>query len=224
MGHLYAKGSISSESEREIHVGNAAAIESNIFSTVFDYVALGHIHRPQIINKNEYIRYSGSPIALSFSEKSDNKSFVVLDIINGKIQKPNVISIPKFRALKKISGDLEYIKDELSKYKPEYALTSFVEIEVREAIFSAKILTEVDNLVSHYALTKEFTILKPRIIFEEGAKDTSILFEEGIHIEDLKPLDVFSKLMDHQCIESDEQELLKEAFIELLDSPNPNEA
>ena len=74
MGHLYAKGVLPSDSERDIHVGNAAAVNSSIFSSTFNYVALGHIHRPQIINKNNFIRYSGSPIALSFSEKSDDKS------------------------------------------------------------------------------------------------------------------------------------------------------
>ncbi len=69
MGHLYAIGADPSDSERDIHVGNAAAVDASIFSG-FDYVALGHIHRPQIIGKNEMVRYSGSPIALSFSENA----------------------------------------------------------------------------------------------------------------------------------------------------------
>jgi exonuclease SbcD len=44
---------------------------------VFDYIALGHIHRPQYVAGQPHIRYSGSPIALSFSEKKDQK------LING---------------------------------------------------------------------------------------------------------------------------------------------
>ena len=224
MGHLYTKGAVTSESERDIHVGNAAAVESSIFSSTFNYVALGHIHRPQVIGKNEYIRYSGSPIALSFSEKSDNKSLVILDIKDGKIEEPFIVDIPKFRALKKFSGALESIKEKLAAFKPDFPLPSFVEIEVIEDTFSAAILAEVDDLVSQYIEASDFTILKPRTIFKEGAKDTSTLFEEGAHIEDLKPIDVFTKLMDNQLIDPEQQAMLKEAFMEVLESSNLTEA
>jgi len=220
MGHLYAKGSVTSESERDIHVGNAAAVESSIFSNVFNYVALGHIHRPQVIGNNQYIRYSGSPIALSFSEKTDNKSLIILDIEDGKIETPTVIEIPKFRALQKFSGDLESVKTKLKDFNPDYLLPSFVEIDIVEETYSAAVLTEVDELVASYNDSEKFKILKPRIQFNQGVKDTSSLFEEGAHIEDLKPVDVFTKLMDIQLIDDEKQALLKEAFLEVLESTN----
>ncbi|MFT4565818.1 MAG: exonuclease SbcD [Saprospiraceae bacterium] len=224
MGHLYAKGASTSESEREIHIGNAAAVESSIFSSTFNYVALGHIHRPQVIGKNEHMRYSGSPIALSFSEKSDKKSLVILNLKDGKIGAPKIVNVPKFRALQKFSGDLQHVKERLSEFKPQFPLTSFVEIEVIEETYSASILAEVDELVSLYSESTSFTILKPRTTFTENEKDTAALFEEGQHIEDLKPIDVFTKLMDHQLIEIEQQAILKEAFNELLESANQTDA
>lgn len=223
MGHLYAKGVSTSDSERDIHIGNAAAVESTIFSSTFNYVALGHIHRPQIIDKNQYIRYSGSPIALSFSEKSDQKSLVILNLNNGHIEQPRIVRIPKFRSLIKFTGNLKTIKEKLSIYAPDFPLTSFVEIEVIEEKFSVITLSEVDELVTKYNESSVFNILKPRTKFTEKANDTAALFKEGDHIEDLKPIDVFTKLMDHQEIESEKQAILKQAFLEILEKTAQSE-
>ena len=65
--------------------------------------------------------------------------------------------------------------------------------------------------------------MKPRTTFTENEKDTAALFEEGAHIEDLKPIEVFTKLMDLQFIDLDQQTMLKEAFSEVLDSANQTE-
>ena len=220
MGHLYAKGVSTSDSERDIHIGNAAAIDSSIFSDVYDYVALGHIHRPQIVDKSEFIRYSGSPIALSFSEKTDKKSLVLIEVDNGKVGSPKVIEIPKFRSLSKFSGDLATVKNKIEAFKPDFQLKSFVEIEVTEQTFSALTLREVDTLVSKYQDSAQFIILKARTTFTEKAKDTAALFEEGEHIEDLQTIDVFEKMMIQQVIPSEDQALLKEAFLEIMELVN----
>jgi exonuclease SbcD len=220
MGHLYAKGVTTSDSERDIHIGNAAAIDSSIFSDVYDYVALGHIHRPQIVDKSDYIRYSGSPIALSFSEKTDKKSLVIIEVSKGIVAAPQVIEIPKFRSLSKFSGDLETVKKKVEAFKPNYPLISFVEIEVTEQTFSALTLQEVDALVSKYQDSEQFIILKARTTFTEKAKDTAALFEEGEHIEDLQTIDVFEKMMAQQDIPSEDQITLKEAFLEIMELVN----
>ncbi len=220
MGHLYAKGVTTSDSERDIHIGNAASIDSSIFSDVYDYVALGHIHRPQIVDKSDYIRYSGSPIALSFSEKTDKKSLVIIEVSKGKITPPQIIEIPKFRSLSKFSGDLETVKKKIAEFKPDYPLKSFVEIEVTEQTFSALTLQEVDALVSKYQDSEQFIILKARTTFAEKAENTAALFEEGEHIEDLQTIDVFEKMMVQQVIPIEEQTILKEAFLEIMELVN----
>src|SRR5690606_10129945 len=55
-GHLFAAGSSSSDSEKEIHVGNLGQVCGDQFPEEFNYVALGHIHRPQVVNKMDHIR------------------------------------------------------------------------------------------------------------------------------------------------------------------------
>lgn len=63
-----AGGSVSMESERSLVIGSAEALPASLFDDTITYVALGHLHKPQKVNGEERIRYSGSPIPLSFSE------------------------------------------------------------------------------------------------------------------------------------------------------------
>ncbi|WP_442113267.1 exonuclease SbcCD subunit D C-terminal domain-containing protein [Pseudomonas sp. NUPR-001] len=63
-----AGGSVSEDSERSLIIGNAEALPASLFSKDISYVALGHLHKPQRVNREERIRYCGSPIPLSFSE------------------------------------------------------------------------------------------------------------------------------------------------------------
>jgi exonuclease SbcD len=223
MGHLYARGVKTSESEREIQIGNTAMIESSIFSDTFDYVALGHIHRPQVIGENEQIRYSGSPIALSFSEKKDHKIVLVVEVENGKINAPQVFPILKQRELKKFKGTLESVKDDLEKYAPDFPLISFVEIEIVEEQFSSLVLAEVEEMVAGFSENQQFKILKNRTHFDHDGKDTSDLFKEGVHIEDLNPLEVFKKKLALEAVEPSQKAALLDAFMELLEMVEQSE-
>ena len=63
-----AGGSVSEDSERSLIIGNAEALPARLFDRAISYVALGHLHKPQRVNREDRIRYSGSPIPLSFAE------------------------------------------------------------------------------------------------------------------------------------------------------------
>jgi len=63
-----AGGAVSEDSERSLVIGNAEALPASLFGPQISYVALGHLHKPQKVNGEDRIRYSGSPIPLSFSE------------------------------------------------------------------------------------------------------------------------------------------------------------
>lgn len=67
MSHAHMQGGETSDSERPIIIGNEEALSTALFDEVIDYVALGHLHKPQKVGQDN-IRYSGSPIPLSFSE------------------------------------------------------------------------------------------------------------------------------------------------------------
>ncbi len=63
-----AGGSVSEDSERSLIIGNAEALPARLFDPCIGYVALGHLHKPQRVNREARIRYSGSPLPLSFAE------------------------------------------------------------------------------------------------------------------------------------------------------------
>lgn len=77
VSHSFVVGASLSESDKAARVGSAMAISKNVFEE-FDYVALGHIHRPQDVGNK--VRYSGSPLVYSFgSEEKYTKSFTIYD-------------------------------------------------------------------------------------------------------------------------------------------------
>lgn len=84
MSHLFVQGGVESDSERPI-VGSAPAVEAQIMPSGAQYVALGHLHRPQGIKDSLVpIRYSGSPLAYSFSEAGQAKSVMLIEAYPGK--------------------------------------------------------------------------------------------------------------------------------------------
>ncbi len=115
-GHLTAVGATRSDSVRDIYIGTLEAFPAEAFPPA-DYIALGHIHGAQKVAGNENIRYSGSPIPLSFDEagRGREKSVVQLDISPGAVLTHRLITIPRYRSLQTIRGDLKSVEQQLSE-------------------------------------------------------------------------------------------------------------
>ena len=77
IAHQYVTGAERSESE-DMVIGGLDNVDASVFAP-FDYVALGHLHRPQYCGRAT-IRYSGSPLKYSFSEVFDKKSVTIIEI------------------------------------------------------------------------------------------------------------------------------------------------
>lgn len=99
MSHLYVLGGHETESERPIQVGGAYTVDTNALTAGAQYVALGHLHRPQNVKAASPIRYCGSPIAYSFSEAGQAKSVTVLDLAPGQAAEPKEIFLTSGRPL-----------------------------------------------------------------------------------------------------------------------------
>ncbi|MDF9278087.1 exonuclease SbcCD subunit D [Arthrobacter sp. EH-1B-1] len=82
MAHTFASGGVGSDSERELSMGGLGVVPLNLFEG-FDYVALGHLHGQQQLQ--ERVRYSGSPLAYSFSEARQSKGAWLVDIDEGGV-------------------------------------------------------------------------------------------------------------------------------------------
>ena len=77
MAHTFASGGVGSDSERELSMGGLGVVPLDLFED-FDYVALGHLHGQQELHQR--VRYSGSPLAYSFSEARQSKGAWLIDI------------------------------------------------------------------------------------------------------------------------------------------------
>jgi exonuclease SbcD len=214
MGHLYAAGASTSESERDIQIGNEASFEAQQFGDYFSYIALGHIHKPQNVNALVPVYYSGSPLPLSFSERSDQKRVLILETNSGF--EPESIPVPEFRKLKKLKGDLKHLKKELQNLSAGEPLETLVELELVEENYDPSLLTELDRFVSDFN-EKGVRVVKHRATFKKRTEGASELFKRGQQLEDLKPLEVFEKRLEKEDYSSETQQMLRDAFHQILE-------
>ncbi|MFF7440394.1 exonuclease SbcCD subunit D C-terminal domain-containing protein [Streptomyces sp. NPDC008122] len=105
LAHAFVAGGAPSDSERDITVGGVAAVPTGIFDGV-DYVALGHLHGSQTLTPR--VRYSGSPLAYSFSEADHRKTMWLIDLgEDGTITADVRLDCPVPRPLARIRGRLD---------------------------------------------------------------------------------------------------------------------
>lgn len=114
MAHAFVLGGAASESERDIRVGGVDAVPAGVFAGV-DYVALGHLHGPQRIAfpgggpVETELRYSGSPLAYSFSERNHAKASLLVDVGPGGVRGVEAVAAPVPRRLTEVRGSLETV-------------------------------------------------------------------------------------------------------------------
>lgn len=185
-GHLTAVGGHVSDSERSIHIGNLGSISANQFPATFDYIALGHLHQPQAVGDHENIRYSGSPIPLSFSESAP-KEMRLLTIEDDDSLTHEALAIPVFRRLLRIKGSADEIQlaiNNLSVSANE--LAPWIEVTITEGDVSPLINDQI----------RETAAGKSAVVLKVGRKLTTVqlgtLSGEGTKaISEWTPLSVF---------------------------------
>jgi DNA repair protein SbcD/Mre11 len=102
MGHLHVQGGKLSElSERKLVIGGQEALDASIFPTELAYVALGHLHLAQSVG-GERIRYSGSPLPLSFSEIGYPHQIVEITLAGAQLQSAQAIPVPRPAAILRV--------------------------------------------------------------------------------------------------------------------------
>ena len=97
-----AGGSVSEDSERSLIIGNAEALPASLFGDSITYVALGHLHKPQRVNGEDRIRYSGSPIPLSFSEIGYQHQILEIECEGDQLVSVKPLLIPRAVNLQRI--------------------------------------------------------------------------------------------------------------------------
>ncbi len=109
LAHAFVTGGQGSESERDIRVGGIADVPASVFAG-FSYVALGHLHGQQQVSAasgGPLVRYSGSPLAFSFSERQHAKSVTLAEIDAAGQVTVTLLATPVPRPLREVRGRLD---------------------------------------------------------------------------------------------------------------------
>lgn len=218
MGHLFAIGGKSSDSEQTIYVGNLGYIGADDFPAVFNYIALGHLHVAQKVGGKDHIRYSGSPYSLSFSEIEQTKKVLIVDTANVS-DTVNVVDvvIPTFRKMLKVSGSIESCKTQLEQLSNiQHELTPWVEVILTDAN-EAKL-----GYKDIYAFSEELNlqVLKVTVQNELRLDHLRELADNSRSVNSFTPLDVFKLKCNEQNVLEPEYNDLLLAYNEILAALN----
>ena len=109
MAHLYVFEARTSGSERAAHVAAPYAVSAARFPTSAQYIALGHLHRPQEVSAQPPAWYAGSSLQLDFGERGQQKRAVLVEAKPGKPARLESLPLSSGRELREVEGTLDEI-------------------------------------------------------------------------------------------------------------------
>lgn len=204
MSHLFVAGGKESDSERPIQIGGAYTVAVPSLPEQAQYTALGHLHRPQTLLRNEKpVRYSGSPLAYSFSESGHTKSVTIIDIEPGGLPEveERFLSAGKPLVRWKAQDGLNQVHQWLEEKRDA---TAWIDLEIQ--------LTDSLNMHDIQALRKEHEgIINIRPVYQ----DVDLGQEERRSLH--TPIDVlFKRFYQSQTGIAEPKTELVELFMKLI--------
>ncbi len=218
-GHLTTVGVSLTESVREIYVGSLTAFPTDAFPA-FDYLALGHIHRPQKVAGLEYIRYSGSPITLSFDEARQQKELLQIDLTAEGLHSVTPLYIPCFQRLISLSGSLAELEQAFAQLAQELdpKAVTWLEIQVRADDYYA----DLDERVAALCADLPVEVLRVRRL--RGNTRSGLSRDSGELLAELTPNEVFAKRLAGEELSEAQITVLKGLHAQVLETVQEGQA
>ena len=216
MSHAHMLGGETSDSERPIVVGNEEALSTALFDEMIDYVALGHLHKPQQVGQ-PHIRYSGSPIPLSFSELNYKHQVleVRIDPLQADAQRFQYESllIPRTVELLRIRCELSELITELNQLPKdeiaEVCARHFLEIEY---VSDAPPPIDLRQQIEQALPANRYRLLRIARRFQNS--ENSNLQQSKIDLEPPTPEKLFLDLWEKMGYQPDPE--VSQDFLQLL--------
>lgn len=210
-GHLTTVGAQMSESVREIYIGTLEAFPASAFPA-FDYIALGHIHKPQKVAALEHIRYCGSPLALSFDEASQQKEVLLAEFGGGGLQGVTALPVPCFQPMVSVRGSLATLEQALQQAAANGTPEKPVWLDVT---------VNVDGYLSDLhspirKMTENLPVEILRIHRERQTQAPTLRRRAQETLVELAPLDVFKHRLASETLEPELQSGLETLYQQVI--------
>ncbi|MFK4074736.1 exonuclease subunit SbcD [Ectopseudomonas khazarica] len=212
-GHLTTVGASASESVREIYVGSLEAFPTSAFPPA-DYIALGHIHRPQKVGGLEHVRYSGSPIALSFDETRQQKEVLLLEFGGASLQSITPLAVPVFQPMASLRGSLKELAGAIAEVAAQGTGERPVWLEVQ--VSSDDYLSDLQGRIS--ALCEGHAVEVLRIRRERGNASASLASAARETLDELSVEDVFARRLQQEVLDEADSQRLLERYRQVLET------
>ncbi|QIC64895.1 exonuclease SbcCD subunit D [Acinetobacter schindleri] len=216
MSHAHIQGGETSDSERPIVVGHEEALSTALFEDGIDYVALGHLHKPQKVGQ-EHIRYSGSPIPLSFSELNYKHQVVEvrIDPMQSDEQRFQYepLIIPRTVDLLRIRADLNDLIDQV-KALPNGEIDQLFARHFLEIEYTTTAPPPVDlrQQIEQALPPNRYRLLRISRIYQQVADSSTHISK--IDLAPPTPESLFSNLWEKMGYDPDDS--VKRDFLQLL--------
>ena len=201
MGHLHVTGAEVSDddtAERPI-IGGIEGVQATAFPTQLQYVALGHIHKAQALGGKEYIRYSGSPLPLSFAERNYNHQVVCIQLIENKIQHIQPLAVPLHTSLLSVPVQHQCPEKVLQALQalPESTMANnenkpFLEVKV----LLSEPLPELKSEILKAIGNKHVRLARIDVRLQQGENDAEAPLQSELALNDLQPIDVLKQIYE----------------------------
>ncbi len=183
LAHQFVTGSQTSDSE-ERSIGGLDNVDADAFDA-FDYVALGHIHKPQRLLRDT-LRYSGTPLKYSFSEENNKNSVVVVDFKEKGSIDINLIPLKPIRDMRTVKGKYE-----------EITLKSSYDGSNRDDYIRV-VLTDEDDVMDAMARLRAVYPNIMKLEYDNKRSSAGRDFSLGERVEDKTEIELFTELYEQQ--------------------------
>ena len=209
-GHLFLEAGITrtDEGERSLYLGTAIKVGTDIFPEDIAYVALGHLHSPQKIGRPN-IRYSGSPIHMTFGELGVTKTVSVVDFEGRNFSGVREIEIPMWQEMERISGDMAKIEKDIRGL-----------VGLKKSVWAEVTYTGETSPGNLYERLDEILEGCPNVevlsVIDEMKYAVQQKNFDGKKLEDISPEKMFDRLMDEHNISDEKRKLFRGMYSEIL--------
>ena len=221
MGHCHLQGACESpDSERRLVVGGAEAVSIATFDPQISYVALGHLHRAQTFDDGR-VRYSGSPIPLSFAESDYRHQILQLTLDGTDLLNVEGVPVPRRVQLLQIPrgrpGTVDELLPRLDALNPDSSLATdqqpFLEVRIREEGPDPTRRTRIEQALEGQAVRlASIKLERPNSPHMPNADDVPV---DDASLRDVRPLDVLVNAWQEKYDHEPDPEVIQ-AFREIL--------